>query len=762
MVDPKIFHTRSYRLDIGRSPESVRFGFSGVKLNARIHPQDFELTTSRKREEIKIGCDVLLTMDIGTNELTRPFRIPRRRAGENNAADGIPDKSFFQTKRLRLGGQSDSRSPLASTSSLRKNDSAFSSRIVPLTKKKLVMLPKILFGFKFALLFEYFFYCFRIVQDHQQTPTHSRKSKPGELFDRILDSMVNPPKERKKDAPQDDVDEAGPSGVTTNVSSSPPKRSTSGLTREDLERHQNDDSSCYAFMQREGLMERLLGHKMLTGRVDSHVVLGFLPFDPKDNLPPRNRKNVDHKVLLETLKDALLKVGKKNDDQQDGYNIPATLSHAAVTPSASAAAPYTNQSTAFALYPGPSSQQLPPTTAAFAAGNQYPPTTLAHSSHYSSANINVNNSNSSTVKVNNHPAVMLPPTVLHPYASATNYNISGTSVASYSIPTTSYAATTASGSLTTATVSPVQQQLHQQPPKPLVVPNSSFGRGSHQSGTGTYSTANSNCNFSELRTSQNPYRSQYQTTNYSPPLQHHQHQKQQHQNSNLSGTSPDGTAGGSTFNTQHQQLQPDEKSFSTNFSRPPTLQLQTSRESLPTSSSATFNGGEAGSSRFLPSSTIKAESVSINAAVTSGYNSDHPGGAVNNASANFGSSKSSDEPVSVPSSQNVIKTLLSALSIPQSSDSAATGSVVPHNSASAPEIGDGDREVDFCWPPANIDARWSHESGPSVSEKAKKTILHQPSSSCAQAANASRMMFFDQPVKIDIFSIFVHIIINNY
>ncbi|VDO16640.1 unnamed protein product [Brugia timori] len=59
-----------------------------------------------------------------------------------------------------------------------------------------------------------------------------------------------------------------------------------------MERHQNDDSSCYAFMQREGLMERLLGHKMLTGRVDSHVVLGFLPFDPKDNLPSRNRKNV--------------------------------------------------------------------------------------------------------------------------------------------------------------------------------------------------------------------------------------------------------------------------------------------------------------------------------------------------------------------------------------------------------------------------------------------------------------------------------------
>lgn len=95
---------------------------------------------------------------------------------------------------------------------------------------------------------------------------------------------------------QEDVDEAGPSGMTACINNSPPKRSTSGLTREDLERHQNDDSSCYAFMQREGLMERLLGHKMLTGRVDSHIVLGFLPFDPKDNLPSRNRKNVSFPI----------------------------------------------------------------------------------------------------------------------------------------------------------------------------------------------------------------------------------------------------------------------------------------------------------------------------------------------------------------------------------------------------------------------------------------------------------------------------------
>ncbi|KAM3721887.1 Synaptic defective enhancer [Dirofilaria immitis] len=908
--------------------------------------RNINLIACRKREETKIDYNVLLTMDIGTNELTRPFRIPRRRTGENCTMDAIPDKS----KRLRLGGHSDSRSPLASTSSVRKNDSAFSSRIVPPTKKK----P---------------------TQDHQQTPIHSRKSKPGELFDRILDSMVNPPKERKKDAPQDDVDEAGPSGMAVNISSSPPKRSTSGLTREDLERHQNDDSSCYAFMQREGLMERLLGHKMLTGRVDSHIALGFLPFDPKDNSPSRNRKNssskvddfpticepppvgianeerrgpktppgspghdanssmlssggvgsaspssppppppidetvafsreggklnmeetpdliaemaeltklphnqlaeclgeelqkamkqVDHKVLLETLKDALLKVGKKNDDQQDGQNqpvskedmrmypvemdlesnksvsgngvllpppppapltppspnmipalpvgIPATPvvmaptvlptpppppplvmlhpgtasqvlvstsatgnapslypyfppppphqltadqninpstvagpqtstatasvifggvpyaanlvatsplavpavpslnlvshasaatvqpsgmvnafqnihtapSHVAATPLASAATSFANQTPAFALYPGPSSQQLPPTTATFAASNHY--------------------------------------------LSAT-------------------AATTTGDSLTTATVSSLQQQLCLQLPKPSLVSNSLFGCGLHQTATDAHSTVDSNCNISELKTSQNPYHSQYQPTDYSSPLQQHQYQKKQHQNPNLPETSNGTTA---IFGTQCQQLQPDEKSFSTNFTHLQPLQLQTSLESVPTSSNATFNGGEIGSSRFFSSGTMKIESVSANAAVASGYNSDRSllGGAINNTSANFGSSKSPDEPVSVPSSQNVIKTLLSALSIPQSGDSVTTvtAGVAPNNSSSIPETSDGDQEVDFCWPPANMDARWSQEHGPSVPEKTKKTIPRQPSSSCSQTSNASRMMFFDQP-----------------
>lgn len=59
------------------------------------------------------------------------------------------------------------------------------------------------------------------------------------------------------------------------------------LTREELERQHVDNSACYAFLRKDGLMERLLGHKMLTGRVDSHVALGYLPFDPNEQAPSR-------------------------------------------------------------------------------------------------------------------------------------------------------------------------------------------------------------------------------------------------------------------------------------------------------------------------------------------------------------------------------------------------------------------------------------------------------------------------------------------
>ncbi|KHN71143.1 hypothetical protein Tcan_02468 [Toxocara canis] len=95
--------------------------------------------------------------------------------------------------------------------------------------------------------------------------------------------MVNPPKERKLDVPKE-REEAGPSGTS---GSARLQRGIRQLTREELERQHVDNSACYAFLRKDGLMERLLGHKMLTGRVDSHVALGYLPFDPNDQAPSR-------------------------------------------------------------------------------------------------------------------------------------------------------------------------------------------------------------------------------------------------------------------------------------------------------------------------------------------------------------------------------------------------------------------------------------------------------------------------------------------
>ena len=72
-------------------------------------------------------------------------------------------------------------------------------------------------------------------------------------------------------------DAPGPSGVNAVRNTSNTYRR---LTREELDRQNLDNSACYAFLRKEGLMERLLGHKMLTGRVDSYVTLGYLPLDP--------------------------------------------------------------------------------------------------------------------------------------------------------------------------------------------------------------------------------------------------------------------------------------------------------------------------------------------------------------------------------------------------------------------------------------------------------------------------------------------------
>ncbi|VDN06662.1 unnamed protein product [Thelazia callipaeda] len=932
-------------------------------------------------------------MDIGTNELTRPFRIPRRRVESSGANSISPDK----TKRRRLGNESDSRSPLASTSSARRHDSAFSSRIIPPTKKK----P---------------------AQDHQQNPSYPRKSKPGELFDRILDSMVNPPKERKKGTSQDDG-EPGPSNIPTTANANSSKKPVSGLTREDLERHQNDNSACYAFMQREGLMERLLGHKMLTGRVDSHVVLGFLPFDPKDTLPCKNHKNscskgedfssncdpqpntfineerrgpktppgspghdadssmlssrgvgsaspssppppppadetvlpssndakikenetsdliaemaeltklphsqlaeclgeelqnamkqVDHKVLLETLKDALLKVGKKSDEEKDGQQVlkddihlhtvemdlesnkssivnnivlpppppaprtppsslvpslPMGISSATVpmapsilptpplpplvmlhpnagsqvlvnvseavnassiypyfpppppqqltsapnkkssaiavpqTPPAASlmfpAVPYVGNSSLavspvqfvphsstttpqsagilnafqsiptpssypssytdltppFPVYPGSSSQTVPSSTTAFLSGNQYLLGTPAAENHYTSSAHVAGNDNSKP-KLNKHlDGGPPPPTVLHPYAGATNYNITNVSVPPYSLPTVSITATTASNSFIPATNSVVHpEQISNHVP----MQDTSFECGSRQqTHMNDFCVANSKCSFPDLKTPTQQYQnvSTYQTKSYPVPLFPH-HQKQQ-QNLVLPETSSSSfeknSVTGSFSAQQQQQTQQEEKLFSSNFLRPVSTQHQTAVESVSTSSSAPFNGNEAvlSVSRFIPSGTLKADCGANDAPVVSSFSSERlsTGRSVKSSPLNFSNAKSSEEPVSVPSTQNVIKTLLSALSIPQSSETnvGSTSSIAPNNSSLVPEASDDGQEVDFCWPPANMDSSWSQESDSAASEMCSKSAVPPLSSLSAQVSSAPRMTFFNQ------------------
>ncbi|KAK6035771.1 hypothetical protein COOONC_26724, partial [Cooperia oncophora] len=58
------------------------------------------------------------------------------------------------------------------------------------------------------------------------------------------------------------------------------------LSREALERHALDDTMAREFVRRESLMERLLGHKMLYGRLESYTSMGYVRVEP----PPESAK----------------------------------------------------------------------------------------------------------------------------------------------------------------------------------------------------------------------------------------------------------------------------------------------------------------------------------------------------------------------------------------------------------------------------------------------------------------------------------------
>ncbi|MFH4978985.1 hypothetical protein AB6A40_005694 [Gnathostoma spinigerum] len=223
-------------------------------------------------------------MDISTNELKQPFRIPRRKAEDNKPRDNE------QVHRKRATPEI--RSPLVASSSQKKADSAFSSRIIPPSGKRRSSLDR---------------------NSGAKRSANGKQPSGGEVFDRIIGNMVNPPKERKNEL-QKDREETGPSGPSS-ANRQQQQRSTGArqLTREELDRLHFDNSACYEFLRKDGLMERLLGHKMLNGRVDSHVTLGYVACNPRD-IPSRQRLNyvsgflVASSVSLSSKKDFITRM----------------------------------------------------------------------------------------------------------------------------------------------------------------------------------------------------------------------------------------------------------------------------------------------------------------------------------------------------------------------------------------------------------------------------------------------------------------------
>uniref|UniRef100_A0A0N5ANY6 WH2 domain-containing protein n=1 Tax=Syphacia muris TaxID=451379 RepID=A0A0N5ANY6_9BILA len=187
-------------------------------------------------------------MEIGTNELTRPFRIPRKKGGKNEDEKGVQ----------KIGpNESVQRSPLANAVTPRKNET-FSNRIVPPTKRK--------------------------ASQEMRGAVNAKKAtvkgvSGGDVFDTIIGNMVNPPKDKKAEAAKEREEAPGPSGTNGGKNLNMNIRR---LTKDELDRQAIDNGACYAFLRKDGLMEQLLGHKMLNGRVDSYATLGYLPLDPSE------------------------------------------------------------------------------------------------------------------------------------------------------------------------------------------------------------------------------------------------------------------------------------------------------------------------------------------------------------------------------------------------------------------------------------------------------------------------------------------------
>ncbi|KAK0425100.1 hypothetical protein QR680_009031 [Steinernema hermaphroditum] len=126
----------------------------------------------------------------------------------------------------------------------------------------------------------------------QGTPRSAQKSRKskyaadGDVFDTIFTLMDTSRSDKKNKGAAPKSPPRDRQKPTTSGEPSQPKF-ISLQTRDDLMRHESDNRICYEFLKKEGLMERLLGHKMLKGRIEPYSYLGFVRKEPLHKpLPP--------------------------------------------------------------------------------------------------------------------------------------------------------------------------------------------------------------------------------------------------------------------------------------------------------------------------------------------------------------------------------------------------------------------------------------------------------------------------------------------
>lgn len=103
----------------------------------------------------------------------------------------------------------------------------------------------------------------------------SRKKEPAKAHSRGICVLQKPkPYLTVSDSHNSDPDDLAPGTSKQLMPSTPtPNSNTRPLTRLELSRCDPDELLMKRFLEKPGFMERLLGYKMLKGRVDSHIVM---------------------------------------------------------------------------------------------------------------------------------------------------------------------------------------------------------------------------------------------------------------------------------------------------------------------------------------------------------------------------------------------------------------------------------------------------------------------------------------------------------